>query len=109
MQHLLLLPNLRLKWSPVHIRFGVSTLPIDTKIEIRRCSAISTTCLTPTKNSLVIIMDDCDKKYALANTANIINNFINNFEKGTRLKASSPTIFTGNKYQNTLRRGSSKT
>jgi hypothetical protein len=57
----------------------------------------------------IMTMDDCDKKYALANTANIINNFINNFEKGTRLKASSPTIFTGNKYQNTLRRGSSKT
>jgi hypothetical protein len=41
----------------------------------------------------IMTMDDCDKKYALANTANIINNFINNFE-GTRLKASSPTIFT---------------
>jgi hypothetical protein len=34
----------------------------------------------------IMTMDDCDKKYALANTANIINNFINNFER-TRLKS----------------------
>jgi hypothetical protein len=33
------------------------------------------------KRMAIMTMDDCDKKYALANTANIINNFINNFER----------------------------
>lgn len=35
----------------------------------------------------IMSMEDCDKKYALANTKNIITNFIVNFEKGNKIKS----------------------
>lgn len=65
---------------------GINFKTIDTKYKLKEMLCNFHNMVNSKKRMDIMTMDDCDKKYALANTANIINNFISNFEKGNKVK-----------------------
>jgi hypothetical protein len=66
---------------------GINFKTIDTKTKLKELLFNFHNMVNSKKRMDVMTIDDCNKKYALANTHNIIYNFINSFEKGNKIRS----------------------
>ena len=57
---------------------------INTKDKLKQMLCNFHNMVNSKKRTTIMSMEDCNKKYSLANTRNIIANFINSFEKGNK-------------------------